>query len=111
MTQTTYRKGTLEARLDSLLPDWPSFDVIAHELWSDGEGGWSVNDSWRLARSCDREEAISHLRHRWEVYKANYCGSAKVSELEDTNWSGDEFPSLLEVRCIPFAEVRKGEEP
>lgn len=27
-----YRKGTLEAKLDSLLPDWPSFDVIAYEL-------------------------------------------------------------------------------
>lgn len=37
-----YRKGSIEAKLDSLLPEYSAFDVIAHELWGDGEGEWSV---------------------------------------------------------------------
>lgn len=102
--KTAYRKGTLEARLDGLLPAYPSYSVIAHELWADSEGGWSVNDSWYLARSCDRDEAISHLRHRWEVFKANYHPSAKVKDLVDADCF--DGPCLLEVDCIPFAEVR-----
>jgi hypothetical protein len=105
--QTQYRKGTLEARLDDLLPDWPSFDVIAHELWADGDGGFSVNDSWHLGRDCDREEAITHLRHRWEVWKLNYMPKARVADLTDASCDS-ESPSLLEVNCAAFAEVRKG---
>lgn len=110
MTKTTYRKGSLEARLDSLLPDWPAFDVIAHELWGDGEGGWSVNDSWHLGRGCSREEAITHLRHRWEAWKLNYYPKARVADLEDC-YDGcyDDAPLGLEVNCVAFAEVRKSE--
>jgi hypothetical protein len=97
-----YRKNSLEARLEELLPHYPSYAVIAHELWGE-DGGWSVNSSWYLSRSCNREEAISHLRHRWEVYKVNYHPKAKVKDLADM---GDDQGSILDVDCIPFAEIR-----
>lgn len=105
--QPVYRKNSIEAKLDSLLPVFPSYDVIAHELQHDGES-YSTNNSWHLARGCDREEAIGHLINRWHVFKANYAPKARVRDLTDANWSGDEFPALLEVDCIPFAEVRNG---
>lgn len=109
--QPVYRKNSIEAKLDSLLPVFPSYDVIAHELWSDcDEYSFSVNDSWHLAKRCDREEAIGHLVNRWHVFKANYAPKARVRDLTDANYSGDEFPALLEVDCIPFAEVRNGGE-
>lgn len=104
-----YRKGSFEARVDALLPDWTSFDVIAHGLWSDGEGGWSVNDSWYMGRGCDREETITHLKHRWEVFKVNYHPKARVRDLSDAACD-EESPCYLEVDCIAFAEVRKGDK-
>jgi len=103
-TQTKYRKGSIEARIDALLPDWQSFDVIAHELWADTEGGWSVNDSWHLGRDCDREEAISHLTNRWHVFKANYNPRATIKSLTDASCSEDDC--LLESDYTAFAEVR-----
>lgn len=106
MKTAQYRKGTLESKLDELLPEYPSYAVIAHELWRD-DCGWSVNSSWYLARSCDREEAISHLRGRWEVFKVNYLSNARVSDLIDM---GDDQGSILEVGCIPFAEIRNADE-
>lgn len=105
-TVRRYRKWTFEARMDALLPEWEAFDVIAHELWRESEGGWSVNYSWHLARGCDREEAISHLRHRWSVFKANYMPKAAVSAIEDAACD-DECPVVLEVNCTAFAELRK----
>lgn len=105
--KTQHRKGSIEAKLDELLPDHASFDVIAHSLQHDGHG-WSTNDSWHMARGCDREEAISHLASRWEVFKINYAPRAAIKNLTDANYSGSEFPALLEVDCIPFAEVRNG---
>jgi hypothetical protein len=104
MKTAQYRKGSFESRIDELLPEYPSYAVIAHELWRD-DGGWSVNDSWHISRSCDREDAICHLRNRWEVFKVNYAPRARVRDIEDVNWCGPEFPSLLEVDCIAFAEV------
>lgn len=101
-----YRKNSIEARIDALLPEFPSFDVIAHELWRD-ERGWSVNDSWHLARGCDREEAIRHLANRWQVFKANYMPRARVRDLEDISCDV-ESGCLLEVNCTAFAEVRNG---
>lgn len=108
MKTVQYRKGTLESKLDELLPEYPSYAVIAHELWRD-DGGWSVNDSWYLSRSCDREEAISHLRNRWEVFKVNYSPRALVCDLSDAA-SDSESPVYLEVNCIPFAEIRNADE-
>lgn len=104
MKTTIYRKGTLEAKLDEMLPEYPSYAVIAYELQRD-DGSWCVNTPWYLARSCDRDEAISHLRHRWEVFKVNYHSRARVADLVDSSWDS-ESPALLEVDCIPFAEVR-----
>jgi hypothetical protein len=78
-TPTKYCKGSIEARIDSLLPQFPSFDVIAHELWGDGEGGWSVNDSWHLGRDCDREETISHLGSRRAIFFGHH------------SWQGSHF--------------------
>lgn len=46
-----YRKHSLEAKLDSLLPQFPSYDVIAHELWRDTEGGWSC-DPYQVGGTC-----------------------------------------------------------
>jgi len=69
----------------------------------DDEGGFH-------ARGCDREEAISHLANRWAVFKLNYAPRACIKDLSDANWSGDEFPALLEVDCLAFAEVRNGGE-
>lgn len=108
MKTAQYRKGTLESKLDELIPEYPSYAVIAHELWRD-DGGWSVNDSWYLSRSCDREEAISHLRNRWEVFKVNYHPKARVSDLEDGSWDY-ESQCILEVNCIPFAEIRNADQ-
>lgn len=108
--KTTYRKNSIEARIDALLPEFPSFDVIAHELMQEGYGGntcYSVNNSWHLARGCDREEAIRHLANRWQVFKANYMPKARVRDLEDISCDV-ESGCLLEVNCTAFAEVRNG---
>lgn len=97
----TYRKHTLEARLDALLPvtDKP-LRVQMFELWREAEGGWSVNDSWSVIR--DREDAISLLRDRWEVFKLNYLPKVRVRDLCDI---GDDEETMLEVDCTAFANV------
>lgn len=100
----TYRKNSFEARMDALLPEWPWYDVVVHDLWRNTEGGWSVNDSWHMASGCNREEAISHLRHRWEIFRLNYLPKAAIRDITDI---GDEDVSL-EVDCTAFAEVRNG---
>jgi hypothetical protein len=105
----TYRKNTLEARLDAILPDWESFTVVAHELSHDGMG-WSVNDSWKIARDVDRARAIHALRCRFEVFRVNYAKRARANTLEDANWSGPEFLALLEIEGLPFAEVRNAND-
>lgn len=100
----------LETKLEQLIPkgDGP-FDVIAYELTQDGLPGegasWSVNTPFRIASSCDRAEAISHLRHRWEVFKVNYLPRARVKNLCDIGY--DETCAMLEVDCTAFAEIRK----
>lgn len=95
---------TLEQKLEQMLPDWPAFDITFHELWGDGEGGWSVNDSWTPYRNQDRQETISHLRHRWEIFKLNYLPKARVKDLQDSGM-GDEV--CLEADCTAFATLRK----
>lgn len=100
----TYRKGTLEARLNEILPDGDGpFRVVFHELWRDAEGGWSVNDSWYGERSCDRERAIEALRGRWEVFKVNYLREARVRDLTDA--SSESGHAMVEVDCTSFADV------
>ncbi len=79
------------------------FDCIAHELWRDGDGGWSVNDSWCVARGADLETAVGAIAARWEVWQLNYCPDARASDLEDT---GDDMGSLLDALGVPFMEIR-----
>lgn len=100
-------KSTLEAKLDSLLPAWEAFDIQFHGLLREAEGGWSVNDSWTAYRGCDRQEAISHLRHRWEIFKLNYLPKARVKDLCDVGCCDDDC--LLEVDCTAFATLTKSE--
>lgn len=98
-----YRKNSIEGKLDSLLPQWPSYDVIVLELINDGEG-WSVNTPFRIASNVDREIAIERLASRWHTFRANYAKRACVRDLSDS--SCEENESTLEVDCIPFADVR-----
>lgn len=103
--KSKYRKGTLEAHLDAILPDWPEFTIYFWELWRDSEGGWSVNDGWRAYSNADREETIEHLRARWEVFKLNYLPKARVQDLAIEH-GNDEYVAL-EVDFTSFAELRK----
>lgn len=105
-----YRKGSFEEKIDSLLPignplapEDDRFDLRFFELWRESEGGWSVNDSWRGQRDGDREETISLLRSRWEVFKANYLPKARVCDITDISYEGN--VSNLEVDCTAFADV------
>ena len=105
-SMTTNRKGSFEARMDELLPQWDSFDLTFHGLLREAEGGWSVNDSWTAYRGCDRQEAIEHLRGRWEIFKVNYLPKARVADITD---NGDgEGECLLDVDCTALATVRQG---
>lgn len=103
-----YPPGTAGAAFNSLLPQWPAYDVIFHELWRDTEGGWSVNDSWKVERGCDRETAIGRLCGRWAIFKLNYLPQARVKDITDASCDS-EGDCLLEVDCTAFATVRKGE--
>lgn len=98
----------LETKLNELLPQWKAFDITFHELWREAEGGWSVNDSWTPYRNRPREEAIGHLRHRWEVFKLNYLPKARVKDIVDI---GDDYSGecRLEVDCTAFATLRESE--
>lgn len=97
---------TLEQKLEQMLPDWPAFNITFHELWGDGEGGWGVNDSWTPYKNQDRQETISRLRARWEIFKLNYLPKARVKDLEYAPYdNSDEL--WLEVDCTAFATLRK----
>ena len=102
---------TLEARLALMLaPYFPTTDaradVIAAELWRDESGGWSVNQPFRIARDADLAETLDALRSRWEVFKANYHPRARVQDITNASFEGVQFPALLEIDGIHFAEIR-----
>lgn len=102
------KRKTLETVIREILSDYPQgtlFDCIAYELWDDG-GSLPVNDAWSIARGCTIAEACEACRGRWEVWKLNYFPRAKVRDLTNTNYSGVEYPALLEVDCVPFMEIR-----
>lgn len=101
-----YRKGSIEAKLDQLLPDWQTFRVVFHELWREPEGGWSVNDSWCVNRAADRETAIADVVSRWRIFKVNYLPTARVRDIEDAGCDED---CLLEVDCTALATLTRGE--
>lgn len=101
--------GAIEGAIRECLDCYPEgtcFDCVAHELWRDVDGGYSVNDSWHIARDVSLSEAIEAIAGRWEVWKLNYCPDARAADLTDTNWSGPEFPALLEACGVPFMEIR-----
>jgi hypothetical protein len=98
--------GAIEKAIRECLEIYPEgtlFDCIAHELWPDGEGGYSVNDSWCIARGADLDAAIESIAGRWDVWQLNYCPDARASDLEDI---GGDTGSLLEALGVPFMEIR-----
>ena len=90
----------LETKIGKELDSEKTFQIIAHELWNDGEG-WSVNDSWFMARSSTKEEALFHCRGRWEVFKANYLPRARV---KDITFEGDDDVIYINAESIPFLD-------
>ena len=80
-----------------------TFNVIAHSLWADGEGGWSTNDSWYMSRSVDLETLLEDCRGRWEVFKVNYAPKARVADLADIGYE----PSRICLECaqVPFLNI------
>lgn len=79
------------------------FNVVAHELWGEPEGGFSTNSSWYIATNADLDEVLEVARGRWEVFKANYLPKARVADIQNTGF--DESLSL-EVDYLPFIEIR-----
>lgn len=107
--KSQYRKGTLEAKIESFLNEaFPNqnedteFKAVAFELWREAEGGWSVNTPFVLRSAATKEELISAARGRWEAFKANYVSNARVSDLSD---EGYDETIYLEVNGVSFLEI------
>jgi hypothetical protein len=96
------KKMKIETLISKELEEGSTFQIIAHELWNDGEG-WSVNQSWYMARSSTKEEALIHCRGRWEVFKENYLPRARVM---DITFDGDDEVIYINAESIPFLEIR-----
>jgi hypothetical protein len=98
------KRKTLEKAILAMLADFPDsarFDVLAHELWRDGQD-WSSNDRWYIARDADKAGVIQAARGRWGVFRANYHSRARVRDIQDIGWGGDLF---LEVDSLPFLDI------
>jgi hypothetical protein len=96
---------SLEKRIASLLSDAPSgatFDVAAHELWREPEGGWSSNDRWYIIRNAPLPQALDAIRNRWGVFKANYSPRARVADITDI---GEGNYYSLECDHLPFVDI------
>jgi len=93
---------TLEKLIHNELTENETYSVIAHELWSDGDG-WSVNDSWYLSRNVDKAQVLQDARGRWEIFKVNYLPKARI---KDVTFDGDDSVIYLNVDGIPFLEIR-----
>jgi hypothetical protein len=108
------KRQTLETAIISCLPDnlppGTTFDVYAWELWRDAEGGWTVNDGWKIAREVDLTGLKEAARGRWEVFKINYFPRALVSGIDchgaEEIAPGDLSPLYLEYEGTSFLEVR-----
>ncbi len=101
------KRQTLETAIREILSDFPDsdrFDVYAFELWRDEDGGWSVNDGWRMESNADKETVVRAARGRWEVFKLNYMPRARVADLE----TDDNLPYCLRVNAgfTSFLEIR-----
>ena len=96
------KNQTFEKKIDHLLSSFGDgpFDVIAFELTNDGEG-WSVNTPFKIGSRKNREETITLLRHRWEIFKVNYMPKARVRDIQDLG-NGEE----IQLDCgAAFADV------
>lgn len=80
--------------------------VYAFELWRDPDGGWTVNDGWRMITG-SVQDILPAMRDRWEVFKVNYNPRARVSDLQDVSWG--EGSALIECDCVSVFEVREVE--
>lgn len=100
----------LETQIKNMLGETPEsmkpearFDVIAFELWRESEGGWSVNDAWKIAQDTDIAGVLTAARGRWEVFKVNYSPRATVHGLTS---DGDESTLIIESGGNSFLEIR-----
>jgi len=96
----------LENKIRSLLSDAPAdttFDVYAHELWRDTEGGWTSNDRWCIAHNVTLDGVLEAALGRWEIFKINYAPRARVKDVEEI---GHETEYMLEVGYLPFINIR-----
>ncbi len=96
---------TLEKHIASLLSDAPAgatFDVAAHEIWREPEGGWSSNDCWFLIRNATLPQALDAIRGRWEVFKVKYAPRARVKDITDI---GEGHYYSLECDYLPFVDI------
>ena len=99
---------TLEKKIATLIREATQnkstrFDVVAHGLWGNKQGGYETNSSWYLRKDADIAEVLEAARGRWEVFKVTYLRSARVCDITD---SGFDSNLSLEVDCIPFLEIR-----
>jgi len=110
---STFRKGTLEKVIMEMLtralpeginPDSRTYEVRAFELWRESEGGWSVNNSWRLCRDGNLSTMLDCARGRWEAFKVNYLPKARVGDIRDESYEPSEI--VLEVDCTSFLTIR-----
>lgn len=97
----------LETKIRNLIsetnaPNETRFDVVAHELWGEPEGGFSTNYSWYITTNADLDQVLEAVRGRWEVFKVNYLPKAQVSDIKNT---GFDSTLLIEVDCIPFIDI------
>jgi hypothetical protein len=103
------KRQTLEAHIRALLSDSPqdaTFNIAAHELWRDHEGGWSSNDRWLIIRDATLPDALAAIRGRWEIFKVNYSPRARVADITD-NGEGNHYS--LECDHIPFVDITVNE--
>ena len=102
------KRATLETAIREFLsvyPDDQGFEVIAHTLTREMEGGWSVNDAWYMDRHADKASVLLCARGRWEVFKANYIPRARVSEIQDVGYDAAHGISL-ECQHTAFLDIR-----
>lgn len=100
----TYRQGTLEAKIDSFIPNGKNyFRLIVHSLIR-GENGWEVNDSHYHGKY-DREELLTEIRGRWETYKRNYLTSKEAIVSEICDDASFDKTICLEINCQSFVDI------
>jgi hypothetical protein len=110
MIQQTEKQKSKNMKLETKIRDMileatqaSRFNVVAHELWGEPEGGFSTNSSWYIASNADIDEVLEAARGRWEVFKANYLPKARVADIQDTGFNDS---LSLEVDYLPFIDIR-----